>query len=194
MNKRITTIGLLVAAVLAVFTLAAACGGDGDDGGSANGGDSANGNGGGGALTLEEFYGQLEVLSQDWEDEGNALDKQASEDFEAAESEEETVAVFISFIEDFTTATTDFVDGLDDLNAPAEAADAMDEAVAAGREVVDMFENIQVVLETVDTLADATALMEGPGFTDASDRFADACFALEDIAGESGLTVDLLCG
>ncbi len=179
MNRRITIVGLLVAALLAIFTLATACGGDDD---------------GGGALTLEGFYSQLETLAQDYEAEGGALDEQTSEDFEASESEEEAIEVFASFIDGGTTAVTDFVDGLDDLNAPAEAADALEEAVAAGREVIDMFENIEIVLETVDTFEDATALMEGPGLADASDRFTDACFELDGIGEENGITVDLQCG
>jgi len=177
----------LVLAMIGVVALslgAVACSSDDDDGDGS----------GGGELTLAEFFSELEEAALAWDDRAAELDSQAEADFDSADSDEEQVQVFTEFIDDGKTALDDFVDDLEGLNAPAEAEELLSNAVTAGNELSDMFDNVLTVLDTVETFADATALMDGPGIVAASDAFSGACTALDTLATENGITADLRCG
>ena len=156
--------------------------------------DDGDGNsGGGGELTLAEYFSELEPLSQTFADDVDTLDEEAGKEFEGTGSDDEAIEVFIDFVKDMRSTTDDFVDDLDGLNAPAEAADAHSEAVTAGRALVDMFDNAITVLDTAKTFEDATLVLEGPGFVDAQDRFTASCVALQGIADSNALDIDMEC-
>jgi len=82
---------------------------------------------------------------------------------------------------------------LDDLNPPEEAAAAHEEAVVAGTELVVMYDNADTVFETAETIDEATLVLSGPGFLDAQARFAASCVALQGIADDNGIDVDMAC-
>ncbi len=174
---------LALIGAMALLLGAVACSSDDDDGG---------GNGGG-ELTLAEYFSELEALSQAFATDGEALDEQAGVDFEATENDEEAIEVFVTFIDDTKNLVKDFVNNIDDLTAPAEAADAHSEAVTAGQALGDMYDNVLTVLDTAETFEDATLVLEGPGFVDAQTRFGDACVVLQGIATASDIDVDLAC-
>ena len=166
----------LVLAIIGAMVLslgAVACGDDDDD----NGG---NGNGGG-ELTLAEYFSELEPLSQAFDADVDLLD--------AGESLDE----FVGFVEDSKSLVDDFVGDLEGLNAPAEAADAHSEAVSAGQELVEMYDNALTVLDLSETFVDATLVLEGPGFLGSQARFAASCVALQGIADSNGLDIDMRC-
>ena len=178
----------LVLAIIGAMVLSlglVACGDDDDD----NGG---NGNGGG-ELTLAEYFSALEPLSQGYATDLETLDSDAEQEFEGTESDDEQIEVFVNFVEDTRSTTDDFVGDLDGLNAPAEVADAHSEAVSAGQELVEMYDNAITVLDLSETFVDATLVLEGPGFVDSQDRFAAACVDLQGIADSNALDVDLAC-
>ena len=177
MKARFLPLVLIAAVLLAFGALAAACG---DDDGE--------------ELTLEEYFQRLEELSAEFDDEGNALDADKEGRFESAASEDEQVDVFREFLDEALARSRDFVNDLDDLNPPAAAAVAHEDAVEAGRNVVELFESAIVVAEDAESFADAAALLEAPGFTEASDRFTDSCLALEELAAGNDIVVDLRCG
>ena len=166
----------LILAIIGAMVLSlglVACGDDDDD----NGG---NGNGGG-EVTLVEYFSALEALSQTFDADVDLLD--------AGENLDE----FITFVESLHSATHDFVDDLDGLNAPDEVGEAHGEAVTAGGELADMYDNAITVLDLSETFVDATLVLEGPGFVDSQDRFAAACVDLQGIADSNALDVDLAC-
>ena len=174
---------LALVGAMALSLGAVACGGDDDD----------DGGNGGGELTLAEYFSELETLSQAFDADGEALDEQAGVDFEGTEGDEEAIDVFVDFIDDTKNLVKDFVNDIDGLNAPAEAADAHAEAVTAGQELGDMYDNALTVLDTYETFEEATFVLEAPGFVDAEDRFGAACIELQDIATANDIDVDLAC-
>ncbi len=182
MKFRLLAIVVVGALMLA---LGAACGDDDDD--------DSNGGNGGAELTLAEYFSELETLSQAFATDLDTLDEEAGEAFEGTESDEDALELFVNFVDDMRSATDDFVGGIDDLNPPAAVEEAHDEAVTAGEEVVDMFENALTVLDTADTFEEATLILEGPGIVAASDRFATACVALQGTADSNGLDIDMDC-
>ncbi len=176
----------LVLAMIGAMALslgAVACGSDDDDG---------DGNGGG-ELTLAEYFSELETLGQAFANDLDALDEEAGEAFEGTNADEEAREVFIDFVGELRSATDEFVSGIDDLSPPAETADAHSEAVTAGEEVVDMFDNALTVLDTAETFEEAALILEGPGIVAASDRFSAACVALQDVADSNGFDINMDC-
>jgi hypothetical protein len=49
------------------------------------------------------------------------------------------------------------------------------------------------VFETAETFEDASLVLSGPGFVDAQARFAASCVALQGIAIDNSIEVDLAC-
>ena len=158
-------IGVLL---LVLGTLAAACGGDG--------------------LTLEEYFQQLEALDQDAEAGIEALE--LPEEFA---SEEEQVAAFQDFFAASVPIIAEFVDAIDDLEPPAEIEDAHEEAVDSGRDFVTEAEELTNELADVGSSSELVEVFDAPEYEAASDRFDQACFALQDIADANGIDVDLTC-
>ena len=130
---------------------------------------------------LHEYFGELESLSQGYASDLDALD--------AGESLDE----FVTFVEALHSATHDFVDDLDGLDAPADVEDAHSEAVTAGRELADMYDNAITVLDLSETVEDAQLVLTGPGLVASQDRFTASCNALQGIANSNALDVDLRC-
>ena len=182
MKNRYLPLVLVASLLLLIGSVAAGCGGDDD-----------NGNGGGEPLTLDAWFGQLETLSQAYDDDLDTLDEEAEANFGKTESDDERIEVFVRFVEDERSTTDAFVGDLDNLSAPGEVAAAHSEAVTAGQELVILYGDDLTVLGLSETFEDATLVLEGPGFVDAQDRFSSACVALQDFADSNGIDVDLSC-
>ncbi len=182
MKNRYLPLVLVASLLLLIGSVAAGCSSDDD-----------NGNGGGEPLTLDAWFGQLETLSQAYADDLDALDKEAEADFDEADSEDEAIEVWVSFVEDKRSTTDGFVGDLDDLRAFDEAAAAHSEAVTAGQELVSLYGDALTIVDLSGTFDEAALILEGPGILDALDRFGAACVALQDIADSNGIDVDLRC-
>ncbi len=166
MKLRLFALFLIAAALLA---LVAAC--DGDDG-----------------LTLEEYFQELETLDQDAEAGIEALE--FPEEFA---SEAEQIEAFQDFFAAIIPILAEFVDAIDDLDPPAEVEDAHEEAVDSGREFVTDAEELTNELADVGSASELEEVFDDPEYEAASDRFDQACFALQDIAEANGIDVDLTC-
>jgi hypothetical protein len=147
---------------------------------------------GDGELTLEEYFGQLEALKEETDAQTEALGVPEEQE---SDSEEEQIEAFRESFEGSVRIFTDFVDALDDIDPPAEVEGPHEESVAAGRELVDTFQDFIDGMADVESTSELDAVFEeeGPGFEAASDRFDNACFALEEIADANGIAFDLEC-
>ena len=143
------------------------------------------------ATSAEKALGLRQALIADTAAMGD--DMQA--DFDDTESEDDAIEVVVNFVDDSQSRVHDFVGDVDGLKPPAEAAAAHDEAVAMGRQLVDMYDNAITVLDsdTIETFKDATLVLEDPGCSASFARYRASCFALADLAAENGITVDLGC-
>ncbi len=148
---------------------------------------------GGGRLTVEEFFVALEVLDDEYE---AATDEQAADLERAmgtATSEEERVAAFVVRTENGSAALRVFVDGLAELNAPAELADLQDRAVSAGRAAGDSLNDITTALGDVSTGGGLEAVLAGGATREAFDRFRAICFEAQTLADDAGVDVAYDC-
>lgn len=170
---KIRNLGLVcVLAPLAAFgAFAAACGGGSDQ------------------LTMEEFFTRVQTLDDQFSEDGDALDARFN-DLTADSSVEDATDLFNDQI-DLIDA---FVEDLADLNAPPEAQAVQDEAVTAGREVVQAFRDALDEASDAETIDDFAVIFNSDELNTTFDRFDQACVAAETMAIDNGITVDYSCG
>jgi hypothetical protein len=143
-----------------------------------------------GKLSLEQYFQQVQAIWDDYDEQEAAVSRQFPAGFGEPEATQKG----------FSAVTAIFREALgkqDDLDPPAEAQEAHQEFLAAGRVVLEGCE------DTADRLAEAESwseveelisdLLEDPEIVAARDRFTDACFALEAIAHNNDIDVDLDC-
>ena len=170
--KFLTICGVVV--LLLVAGLAVACS-DGD----------------GGSLSLEEYFQQLDEAQND-------VDQRFEDAFQLEEpgpdtSEEDIAAFAREVVQAFATILGDAEGTFGDLEAPAEAEDAHDALVLAIGDATTALDSVE------DDLPDALSLEELETFFSSSDLEAattavdEACVALQTIADDNSIDVDLAC-
>jgi regulator of protease activity HflC (stomatin/prohibitin superfamily) len=167
----------IAALLLALGSMAGACGDDDE-------------------LTLEEYFQQMDTLAADFEDEIDRLGEEFQEAADEAETEEEVIDDFHDFSDSLTELFEDFVADVEGIDPPSEVEDAHNELAAAQREGQDLLEELNERAqrsESVSDVEDWSAEFEGPVSTAISDRTEEACFALQAIADDNDIDVDLEC-
>ncbi len=164
----------IAAALLALGSIAAACGGDDK-------------------LTLEEYFEQAQVISDDSDEEFEALYADfPDEDDEEFFSNEENFTFFKELFAGFPVILTDVLDQVEELNPPSEAEDAHDEFLATGREWLEVLEDGADRVEAAESISEVEQILESDA-QEAQERFDDACLALAGIAEDNGIHVDFDC-
>lgn len=147
---------------------------------------------GGGELTLDEYFEGLAKLDAEHDERATELEEKANEALASAESAEDAIKAFQDQMSGALEAGKDFVDGIDDLNPPAEAEEAHEAAVEAGREVIEAFEAEKEALDDAESLDDVDAAFSGD-FETVAASFEQTCLALQAIADDNGIDEDLDC-
>lgn len=177
---RIIVGSLIVAGLLlALGTMAAACGGDDE-------------------LTLEEFFQQVEVIDDDFQ---QRFDRLSDEDFpsEFGPGGDERAQRYKAYAGAFAVLFAEFIDELETVNPPFEAEDAFDELITAGRELGEGHQEFGDRIEGVESLAELYAVLnesfaEAPAEAQADFRYLDACESLQGLADTNGIVVSFDCG
>ncbi len=170
-------ISILAAALLALGVIAAACGG-GDE------------------LTLEEYFEQAQVISDNSDEEFEALYADfPDEDDEEFFSNEENLPFLKNLFAGFPVIVRDTLDQVEELNPPAEAEEAHDEFLATGREWLELLEDGADRVEAVESISEAGQIEEElePALGEAQQRFDDACLDLVRVGQANGIHVDREC-
>jgi len=151
---------------------------------------------GGGGLSLEEYFKQIDEIQNDTD--ATFATQEASTDEPAADASGEELA---TFLRDSMTGSVDILRAaaadVDDLEPPDDVADAHDDIVAAINGLVAAWDDMADSVPDTLTLAE----LENPDATffnsdelDAADeQFVAACNALEAVAADNSITVDLAC-
>ena len=166
MKTRLVPLAVIAVLVLAFGAIAAAC--DGDD-----------------ALTLEEFFQRMEEVGDEFKADSAPLEEELGQLTEESSPDEA-----LDIIQRQADLIEAFVDDLDDLSPPDEAADLMDEAVSAGRDVVQALRDGIDDAEGAESIEEVFANFETE---EASSRFDQTCLDAEQLAADNGITVDLDC-
>lgn len=182
---------VLIAGLLAVFALVAACGGDDGDGDSnGTGGDETNGIS---SPNLEEYFETVEAAVVTFEAEREAAADTAAAANLTATSEEEELTVLAEFATEAATIYDEFVNKLKAIREPDEVKEAHEDVEDAGEDVVETLEELAEDVEKADTAVEANELFDDAfGKSDFED-FGEACRVLQGIADENDIVTDLLC-
>lgn len=153
--------------------------------------------GGGSELSLEDYFQQMGAIAQELDKNTSDLAQKYDEDVNAAADEEEALRLTAQFFEDGAKETRAALDKVKKLNPPSQARDEHKEFVAAGEALVALFPDVIQRARDAKSAEDIQALaddLNGPPFSDASNRSDEACFALQKIADDNNIDVDLTCG
>ena len=161
----------ILLAAMAAF--AAACGGSGE------------------TLTLEEYFQRLDAVDNEADERGQAIEDEFPQAFEEPKPTQE-------FINSLTALVRDFVDGLEQIDPPAQVEDAHNEAAAAGTDLAQVLEEAAPQLESVESASELEDVIgdvfaENSEFAAADERFTNSCVALQQIADDNDIDVDLDC-
>lgn len=176
---RAVLITMLSMAIAAFGAAAAAC----DDGG-------------GESLTLEEYFERFTAIDQNVDAEIEELFADfpdvSDEEFFANDA---NLPLIKSIFEGFPRVLREALDELAGLDPPAEAEDAHDALLDAGRDLQAAFEQANEDIADVETAAEAQAISQARDeeVAPAEQAFDEACLALVGVATENGLTVDVSC-
>ena len=143
---------------------------------------------------LEEYFQQLEALTDTAEEQGAEFEDAVNAELNAATSEEERLAVWEDALTKSQLIFTTFADGLTDLNPPAAVEELHTEFVDVSAELLASLEEVFNEFDGLDSVTDLfDGLFEESGANQAGERFDEACAALQDFADENEIDVDLEC-
>lgn len=138
--------------------------------------------------SLEEYYSALDSA----ENEYRAGSDSVGEQLDALD--DSTASQAASLMAEGKAGIDDFVAALEDLAPPEEVAEAHAETVAGFQAASAWIGDHLDEFESATSVAEITALFSSPEFTDISNSLDGTCDALQAIADENGVIVDLSCG
>jgi len=145
------------------------------------------------ALTLEEFFQQVQEADDAEAARSDAIDQEleaATADAEEAEAVDATKERFPDYID----SLDQFISDLEGLEPPEEAQDLHEEAVNAGQDAIAAFRAFSDDnLDDVATFAELGEIFNDPELMAAFERFDQACLDAEALATENDITIDLNC-
>jgi len=152
--------------------------------GACSGGDGKGG--GGGPLTLEEYFDELEGSSMDLDERtASVADTLATSD--DLDELKEAASQYPDIL-------GDFVEDLEALEAPREAAAAHQDAIDAGQAFLDLLEGVVDDAQQAETVDEFGGVLGSDDVAAASTAFTRTCVALQQIADGNAIDVDLGCG
>ncbi len=177
MKRRLFAPLFIAAALLALGTIAAACGG-GDE------------------LTLEEYFERAEAIDAEADAKFEALYADfPDEGEEELFSNEENLPFLKNLFAGFPVIVRDTLSQVEELNPPSEAEDAHDEFLATGREWLELLEDGADRVEAVESISEAGQIEEElePALGEAQKRHRNACLDVVGVGVANGIHVDVSC-
>ncbi len=173
---RLPRIVLFAASIALLTTALAACGG------------------GGGALSLEDYFAQLEELNDARSEKQDGIETDYEDKLNPTEFSDEVIDDFVSFFEESRENQQDFVDEMNDLDPPDEAAEAHGDAIAAFADCLEETGKLADDISDAESFEDLTALFSSEDVNEACGGTTAACEDLQEIADENDIDATLDCG
>ena len=172
MNPRLL-LAIAAGVVLAFGGLAAGCDGDG------------------GELTLEEYFQRLDATFQDADERGEALGDPGGIVGDPQLSLEQKRDAVTAFFNEFLAIITDVTGNVEALDPPAEVEDAHSDLLTALRGFQQSAPGAIDKVDTAQSESEFEAL--GEEFHSGGEGLEPACLALQAIADQNNIAVDLQC-
>lgn len=139
--------------------------------------------GGGDSLTLEEYFEELERADDEFNERGDQV----------FESEPASVDEARDQLGQLPDIVGDFIDQLEDIDPPEEAADAHEQAIDSGRELQGQLEDVVDEIENAESFEEVAAALASDEFAELGAGFEEACTELQRIADENEIDATLDC-
>jgi hypothetical protein len=168
MNARLATFALVGS--LLITTATVACQEDADAGDQ---------------LTLEEYFNRLQAAYQKAdEDEAELEDRYGGI---------QSIDVLRDTAPQFQAIADRFIADVEKLEPPEVARAAHEEALNADRALRDEVASFVDAVQDVESVDEFDALADSDAFTAADEHYTEACAALQEMADENDIDVDLGC-
>ena len=174
MQTRSLLLALIAALLLTVGALAVACG------------DSK-------ALTLEEYFQQLEALTDETNERSDELEEAFAQVDAASLSEAQQLQALADFLAEGVLLIEDFLAEVGKLRPPEAVVAEHNENVEATTLFIAAMSGVPEGIETMGTMDELVPLFEDEGVSQAADRVVDACLQLQAVADKNEIDVDLNC-
>ncbi len=168
---------VLIAALLIALT--SACGGDGGGEGDAAG--------------LARYYQRVDELVDDVVERGDELLEESFTDVDVSSAEDAQLAASRAYLQGFVEIIDQFLDGLREIEPPAEVREAHDAFVEAADEFAGASSDVIGQIGDVLSPDGLRELLAGGALNEAGERVEQACFEVQDLAEEHGIVADLNC-
>lgn len=137
---------------------------------------------------LEEYFQDLDGLEDELRSGAASVDEGLAALTDST-APDEVIAAF----EEAKAVVDEFVAGMQDLDPPAEAAAAHEETIVGYQAVSGIVSDAIDVVEGGGTAQDAAALLSSPEAVEADTALDATCKALQTLATDNGIDVDLGC-
>jgi hypothetical protein len=165
---------VMVLAVVAGSLLLTACGGGGKK-----------------EISLDEYFRQFDAVEESMKTSVSALDEQSGE------AVGQDVQATRDYVDNYYSIVQQGLNDVKALQPPAEAKDAQDEFVASLANMLSLWQDLSARLAEVQTTEELQTLLTGleteTQWLDTSQKFTEACRALQAIATDKGIDVTLDC-
>lgn len=146
----------------------------------------------GGGLSLEDYFSQMEDLQSQYDQQNQLLQQQVEADLKDAGSNEAALGLFKDYLEKSLTAVNDELARIEAIDPPDEAEQAHQRLIDAGKDIRDALADVVQrfdEFQSVDEIGQLFTTQLAP----VGQRGDDACNALQDVADEHDIAVDLGC-
>ena len=148
--------------------------------------------GGSGAMSLEEYFEELQQLDDEFSQTQDELDEEYTDKLDVDEFSDEVGDDFQAYFASTRGAAGDFVGELEGLEPPEEAEEAHNAAVEQFNDCLTDTEN------TADDIGDAESFEEISEIlnesTGSCEDTTESCNELQSVADENDVDVNLSCG
>ncbi len=176
--KRLSGVLFAASVLLAVGAIAGACGDGGDDG-----------------RALEEYFQEIEQITEDYVARFDAVENQYQQLLAASGTDDVQVQAFLFFLEASSLTIREEIDARDEVDPPSGAENAHLEWLTAARVLAKIYED---VVDRAPDVQTSSGLQEVLDEVDYEARFAEvegragrACSGLQEIADENEIDVNL---
>ncbi len=143
--------------------------------------------------SLRGYFEEYERIDNAAESRTEQLQTEYTTVLAATSLNDETRTGLKEYFEKQVAARREYLDGISDLNPPKEAAAAHNESVTSYEAVLTAFEPVLTELETASNIADLDRIFSGQELTDAIAKANESCRALQTIADDKDININLEC-
>lgn len=149
--------------------------------------------GGGASASMTAYFEALEALNADVRAEQQQVDADYDEALAATEFSPAARQGFADYLTAQQELALAYVAGAEDLEPPDDVSALHDEAIKAYREFAGEIDSVIVDVNRAQTLDGLISALGAPAAIEAAANATAACLALQDLADDEKMSVDLRC-